>query len=121
MSFIWADYLVLARQLQANPPADITNAALRAAISRAYYAAFGTTLEWAARKYSYKIKGSDGGDHGSLIHHLKVNNKREIANKLSTIRDLRETCDYKNEEIPGIKEQVIVAIDTAQTIINLLT
>jgi uncharacterized protein (UPF0332 family) len=41
MSFDWADYLRLAESLVSNPNAPgPEEAALRAAISRAYYAAF---------------------------------------------------------------------------------
>jgi hypothetical protein len=65
MSFNWIDYLTFATALVNNPETPgPSEAALRSAISRAYYAAFRSALEFATSE-GYHPRSS-GDDHSSV-------------------------------------------------------
>jgi len=102
MIFDWADYLKLAEALQANP--DVPGpreASLRAATSRAYYAAFKCVVNFAMSE-GFQPKYT-GEDHGSIRKHFRdyQPNNSDIRGKISTelgrIYDNRCRADYDNE------------------------
>jgi hypothetical protein len=65
MSFNWIDYLTFATALVNNPETPgPSEAALRSAISRAYYATFRSALEFATSE-GYHPRSS-GDDHSSV-------------------------------------------------------
>jgi uncharacterized protein (UPF0332 family) len=102
MSFDWADYLKLAEALQSNP--DVPGpreASLRAATSRAYYAAFQCAVNF-AKNEGFQPKYT-GEDHWGIKRHFQYYqpNNGEIRGKISTelgrMYDNRRMADYHNE------------------------
>src|SRR5262245_23556497 len=97
MAFSWHEYLVLARWLLANPPPGVSEEAVqRAAISRAYYAAFGHALNYAVAYLGFQPRDNEN-DHGRLRQHLKNRKRKRVAECLGRLRDWRNPCDYENE------------------------
>jgi hypothetical protein len=97
MPFNWHDYLDLARWLQANtPPGISTEAAGRAAVSRAYFAAFCYARNY-ARDYLAFVPRDDDSDHGRLRAHLRLSRRHGTAAALERLRDTRNECDYYDD------------------------
>jgi uncharacterized protein (UPF0332 family) len=100
MSFDWADFLALAQALQSNPEVPgPQEAALRSAVSRAYYAAFHLAGE-VARSEGWVPKGS-GDDHKGLQRDLihgprSTRLHKSIATKLDRLYDHRRKADYSD-------------------------
>lgn len=98
MSFNWKDYLTLAEGLSANPnmPGP-TEAALRAATSRAYYAAFQVAFQFGrAEKFSPTFTGDD---HRKIREYFRNSapvdqRRRKIATQLDRLYDFRRQVDY---------------------------
>jgi hypothetical protein len=69
MSFGWRDFLTIARelvtQLNVDPNASVREARRRVAISRAYYAAFGTAQQVFVERAEFHPSGT-GADHEAL-------------------------------------------------------
>jgi uncharacterized protein (UPF0332 family) len=102
MSFNWVDYLRLAEALQANP--DIPGpreASLRAATSRAYYAAFQCAMNF-AKSEGFQPKYT-GEDHWNIKRHFQYYqpNNSDIRGKISValerMYDNRRKADYSSE------------------------
>lgn len=98
MSFDWTDFLALAEALESAP--DLPGppeAALRSAVSRAYYAAFHCAMNVASEE-GFDPSGS-GSDHRNVPLHFrrhKTNDTRcKIALELDRLRDNRRKADYK--------------------------
>jgi uncharacterized protein (UPF0332 family) len=100
MAFNWEDFLTFAENLYTNP--DIPGpreAALRSAISRAYYAAFRAAMELG--KQNGFIATSRGEDHHKIREHFrnskpKHQKKSDISVQLDRLYDLRRKADYEN-------------------------
>lgn len=97
--FRWADYLALAEQLvQQAQSGGLTDACLRSAISRAYYAALLTARNW--------IRDCEGKDppDDSKIHQFVPDSLTEagveeaarVAPALSRLRRHRGVADYQD-------------------------
>jgi uncharacterized protein (UPF0332 family) len=102
MSFDWADYLTLAKALQSNPEAPgPREASLRAATSRAYYAAFQCAVNF-AKGEGFQPKYT-GEDHWGIKRHFQYyqpNNsaiRGKISTELGRLYDNRRMADYHNE------------------------
>lgn len=105
MSFAWREYLDLAKWLNANPEkAGTQEASYRAAISRAYYAAFQCALEFATDEGYQPSKRSD--DHGDVREHFRKTGKNSkdsgdsaartnISSLLQRMCDNRRQADYR--------------------------
>ena len=103
MAFNWSEYLAVARWLAANAgqaavggtqPSE--EAMHRAAISRAYYGAFGSAMALlvSRREYTPQI---DGTDHGLVAAHFRQHNsptRKNIGQALTRLRDRRRRADY---------------------------
>ena len=99
MSFKWADFLVLAEALFADPnnPGP-EEAAYRSAASRAYYAAHKSAIDLGTRE-TYVLKNS-GADHMGIIkyfrqHSVNTRIRQKIATDLNRLRQNRSKADYK--------------------------
>jgi len=68
----------------------------RAAISRAYFAAFVHALYYEVDNGRFQRSPIDerGKDHGRLRKHFKDQNKHKIASELKELHNWRKTCDY---------------------------
>jgi hypothetical protein len=97
MAFDWRDYLTLATWLLDNPPEGVSlEAVRRTVVSRAYYAAFGHAIRYAAACLGFQAR-DDADDHGRLREHLKRSRRRRVADCLDVLRDWRNACDYDDE------------------------
>ena len=98
--FDWRDYLELARLLGAGQPGTsvrvrLSEATVRSAVGRAYYAAFGHARSYAAQNLGFVATGT-AADHGRLTAHFQANGMVVIARQLSRLRRQRNQCDYDN-------------------------
>jgi len=101
MAFDWQHYLVFAQRIKGSPEAffDISEAAYRAAASRAYYAAFKTALKY-SMKFGYQPT-NDGNDHVRIQRYLITvkdpeARPREASVQLVRLYDLRRMADYED-------------------------
>ncbi|MCS7159393.1 MAG: hypothetical protein RMJ19_02880 [Gemmatales bacterium] len=119
MTFNWREYLELARAIQGQcGPGYSQEAADRTAISRAYYAAFGTVREYARRRLGYQ-PSRKSAEHGQLITYLgrRGAGPLALAQTLSRLRLLRNQCDY-DDAVPGLALQVIEVLELAEVILR---
>jgi hypothetical protein len=92
VAFDWRDFLDFAKSLSA----DTREAAHRSAISRAYYAAYGHSFDYATRYLGF-VPRNLSDDHGRLRNHLMRSRRRAIAEKIGQLRDWRNQADYAAE------------------------
>ena len=118
MSFKWVQYLHLAELLNENE----SEAAKRAAISRAYYAVFCICRNF-ARDNKELIPSTSADDHSLVIEHFKASNnpKRQlIGSLLRRMRESRNSADYDDELIGFPDLMSKSTIEQAQKILDLL-
>ena len=123
MSFAWAAYLTLAEALfrERVTFAD-KEACCRAAISRAYYAAFG-----AARNHARDSEGltlsHTASDHQSVPRHYRQGSnlhRRAINAHLRRLRDERNRADYNDPNIQQVDDVARNALNRARQVFTLL-
>ena len=96
MSFDWSDYLDLAQDLftqSANAP--YTDASLRSAISRAYYAAYHKARTRLYDKWGIAVP-ADASAHSAVRREFKQKNQKLIATTLDRMRIDRNKADYND-------------------------
>jgi hypothetical protein len=113
MTFDWSQYLQLSRELAGLEPTPASQEAkFRSAISRAYYAAFNTAVDY--------IEAIEGVDYlpASTEKHFDVRryffaqkNKvsQQIADDLNYLRSQLNKADYENNariDLYGVREAV---------------
>ena len=122
MSFAWVEYLTVAEALvrQRGTLAD-AEACCRAAISRAYYAAYG-----AARNYARDVEGSaftqTGDDHRRVLGHYRRAADplhQEIGAWLFRLRRHRTQADY-DDTLPDAVPRAFAACRRARRVCALL-
>lgn len=98
MSFKWSEYLVLAETLfQSRAKFPDEEACFRAAISRAYYAAFCAARN-RAREEGLPLNG-DARDHDVVANcyaHSGIESREKIGLLLSRLRGKRNRADYSD-------------------------
>lgn len=129
MRFDWSEYLNLAQELAATNSDSSANseAKLRSAISRAYYATF-----CLARNYLRDIekdprlsrKNRDINEHQYvaeefIYHPTKMKNMVRIGENLSRLRELRNKADYE-DTFYNLQREARTALMLAQNIISAL-
>ena len=114
MPFDWEDFLELSNILK-----DGDEAARRTAVSRAYYAAFGSVCCYAEVKLGFRPKES-GEDHGRIRNCLNEAGEFKQANNLQTLRKYRGCCDYDKDTIVETRmdQYVNVSLDLAAKVIK---
>ena len=112
----WNNYLTLADELAKRTDNE---AALRSAISRAYYAAFHAVRSY-LQSYQGLTENPGEGSHQAVIKRLEmvtaVNPLRKYRNlykELKVLKRRRETADYDNVEKAQIDEIVGEQMATA--------
>ena len=116
MSFDWREYLGLAKELAGVPRCDYSQeAAERSAVSRAYYAAFCWTRNYAEAKLGFRPQKT-ADDHKLLREHLKHHDPK-LASALNKLRGWRNSCDYK-DNVPNLPQQAKASIRLAENIIE---
>ena len=107
MPFDWREYVAVARHLQMYLGVEMTQeAALRTAIGRAYYAAFGYALWYATNFLDFRPRSraeERTQDHGRLRAHLRDRRRAHVADKLHKLRQWRNLCDYDDTDRPGAR------------------
>jgi hypothetical protein len=100
MSFAWLDYLMLAEALlQARTSLAPEEACCRAAISRAYYAAYGAARTRACDQEGLQLPAT-GDAHRRVITHYRQGPSplhRAIGNNLRRLRRARNLADYDDQ------------------------
>lgn len=115
MSFDWYHFLVLAREITQSPIEDHAEARCRIAISRAYYALFGTVRELE----NFKQRGNrKGGAHLLLRKHLleqEDKQRRQLAVNLERLHEWRKQADYDRDfnDPQNTLEMALLTVDSA--------
>lgn len=126
MTFDWSNYLDLAKfllQPRPNGAEDLlAEARLRAAISRAYYAAFGVALAFAVSIDSDRLLVADN-KHALLIswYGQRQRVKRDcatISQKLRKLRADRNQADYDAAPISSIAKKAAEVVLQAEMVIR---
>lgn len=119
MDFDWTNYLSLARFLQTQPDANITEEAfLRCAISRAYYAAFCHARNYARDRHGLRLR-YNGDDHALVRRHFQARRERSVAAKLHDLSEWRNLCDYE-DAVNDLPTLLTCALAEAQKVIAIL-
>ena len=122
MTFDWYQYLVLAEYLQDNRDTfPDREACLRAAISKAYYAAFCSARNY-ARDFDRLVLNESAQDHGSVKkHYIRAPDpkNRQVGNSLDRLRDSRNQADYL-DSIDKLEELAKAAISQSKQVHTLL-
>lgn len=97
----------------------------RAAVSRAFYAAFNYARPYATQFLGFvpRTRPEDRSqDQGRLRAHLYQRRQRRVADALHTLRDLRNRCDYV-DDLPGLdlSQTAADALAEAEYVITSLT
>lgn len=117
MPFDWAKYLELARALHGHPEqTPDVEAALRTAASRAYYAAFCHTRNYAAAHLGFDPRDAPK-DHGRLRAFLKKGKTQNIATRLDRLRQWRNACDYEDDVAGDLNTMAASALDEADRVL----
>jgi uncharacterized protein (UPF0332 family) len=122
MTFDWYQYLVLAEYLYDNRDTfPDREACLRAAISKAYYAAFCLARNY-ARDLDRLVLDESAQDHGSVKkHYIRAPDpkNRQVGNSLDRLRDLRNQADY-SDTIDKLEDLAKAAISQSKQVHTLL-
>ncbi len=122
MTFDWYQYLVLAEHLYDNRDTfPDREACLRAAISKAYYAAFCLARNY-ARDFDRLVLDESAQDHGSVKkHYIRAPDpkNRQVGNLLDRLRDSRNQADY-SDTIDKLDELAKAVISQSKQVHTLL-
>lgn len=118
MPYHWEEFLQLARLLQERASTVPKEAALRSAVSRAYYAAYNHACVYAENNFSF-TRTREAEDHTRLRDVFRGQGKPTIADNLDDLRKWRNTCDYDDTKpIRIITNLVTPAITQADKVIK---
>lgn len=122
MSFDWSEYLNVAKELadRATTPAN-QEAKLRAAISRAYYAAFINARNYLRDKEEHSIPTTgDAHRYVSQQFELSVEPvRRTIGENLVRLRMYRRQADYV-DKFPGLSGITLTVLTLSEEVITTL-
>lgn len=116
MAFEWHAFVEFARRLATEMPDD--EAAMRSAVSRAYFGAFCHVKEYAEEKLGF-LPGKEADDHGKLRSILK-GRFSVVGQRLQQLRELRNTADYDQEANPDWNLAAGSAVNEADKILRQL-
>lgn len=120
MPFNWQEYLDLASFLNDNSERGgfSKEAALRSAVSRAYFAAYCHARKYAILYLKHIPSSfSEENEHKSVRECFKRNSRAKIAIPLDKLRQFRNDCDY-DDEVLGLPQIPQNAINLAKGIIK---
>ncbi|MEH2411205.1 HEPN domain-containing protein [Nostoc sp.] len=123
MNFDWSEYLNVAKELAGGATTSANQEAkFRAAISRAYYAAFITARNHLRDQEEISIpKTSDAHRYVSDQFELSSDLiRKSVAKKLARLRGFRKQADYV-DKFPGLSGITIIALDLSEEIISILS
>jgi hypothetical protein len=97
MAFEWKAYAELARELEKQALEAVDKEAwYRTVISRAYYGAFCHARNYAHAKHKFHAKG-EAEDHKRLTALLIIGKFMQVANRLKSLRQLRNMADHEDD------------------------
>jgi hypothetical protein len=126
MAFEWRDFFDVARFLHSHLEGSSLpqEAALRTALGRIYFAAFGHALEYSKQWLGFKEKKRPEErtqEHGAIRAFLRSKRRAMVAAKLDQLRTLRNICDY--DKSPGgfsFEANFTAALDDAEYVFQSL-
>ena len=118
MPFDWSECLVLAEHIsEPRIPIASVEARHRSAVSRAYYAAFGTARE-AADAFGFpRNRKAPVEDHRKLPSFLRTQRLFGAARDLQMLRIWRNQCDY-DDTVADLPRLCQDAIQAARAVLN---
>jgi hypothetical protein len=121
--FDWRDFLELGRTLGSGASGTtvsvrLSEATMRAAVGRAYYAAFGHARSYATWHLGFASSGT-AADHGRLTTHFRVSGMPLVAQYLGQLRTMRNQCDY-DTAVPALPAMVSLALRNSAAVIHRL-
>jgi hypothetical protein len=119
MAFDWREYLDLARFLTQPGTGFTEEAALRCAMSRAYYAAFCHARNYARDRHGF-APSYDPSDHKLVRDHFRGQGMNGIARTLNQLRQWRNLCDY-TDTLYNLPTLAPIAIAQAQQVFTVLS
>lgn len=125
MSYDWCEFLDLALALQGDAPQSaVPDAALRSAISRAYYACFCSAREYVNAQPGAPSLPSDAAAHSRLANYLVQVGKQTgdsipivLGSTLRRLRMQRNAADYE-DLLPRLPDETRTAINRARAILG---
>ena len=120
MAFDWREYLALAEALASHADERYSEeAAHRAAVSRAYYAAFGHARRHASSRLGFRPTGTPR-DHVLLRRHFALRRRAAVAHRLDRLRKWRNLCDY-DDRVANLALLSAAALQAARRVVDALT
>ena len=118
MSFTWGDYYTLADELINSKKQNIKESRSRSAVSRAYYAAFHSALQFAIDYYP-DFEPSTNRAHKKVIEWFETNEPR-VGWQLNQLLEFRIQCDYDDsvEGLEHISKKSMVLSNNIRAAIN---
>jgi hypothetical protein len=116
MAFDWKEYFHLARFLSQFGAGFTQEAVFRSAVSRAYYAAFCYSRNYARDRQGFSPTHTSK-DHERVRTHFKKQGRADIARHLETLRQWRNRCDY-NDIVSDVSSLLQSAIARAQKVLD---
>lgn len=125
MIFDWEDFWTLAEKLAREAPtqpASLANAMRRTAISRAYYAVFGSAANWLRVHHPTHPLSGHGEIHQNVVDFFlfsQLSAHQEIGRSLQRLRGRRNQADT-NATITNIESLVGDSLFDANRVLNAL-
>ncbi|MCX7925442.1 MAG: hypothetical protein N2554_06480 [Fimbriimonadales bacterium] len=119
MGFDWKEFLALAQDFENRIGAGYSDeASNRAAVSRAYYAAFCTVRNYAEANLGFQRTGTPQ-DHELLRRHLRQQGGvwTNVAAYLRELRAWRNQCDY-DDVVPNLPALTSAALGRAAIVLS---
>lgn len=120
MAFNWEEFLDLAIALQTGRSDYPHDAALRSAVSRAYFAAYCIARDYARDKEGLSLANKPS-DHSLVRRHYLRHGREDLASELDDLRQWRNVCDYEDEIKIDLSVLVEIAIQNASDVIEILS
>lgn len=122
MPFDWGEYLGVSRYLEGKSGADFSEeAAARAGISRAYYAAHISARNYAESQWGFLPPRELETSHKAIRDKFHLQGLLEVEAKLKELSQWRKMSDYDNELHRNVGRMHTSAIQRAEEVISLLT
>jgi uncharacterized protein (UPF0332 family) len=120
MNFDWEGFHSIALQLAGVlPGATLEEAALRTAISRAYYAAFHKARQsFLGQSYIFPQRRDTHEEVIFAIERSETVQARRAAIHLRNLKDLRHRADYDDTEFPRLRDNSQLALRYAREVLQ---
>lgn len=116
MAFDWRRYVEVALYLQGGASGHVdAEAALRSAVSRAYYGAYCLARNHARDNQNFMPTGTHR-DHALVRTHFIGQGDYQLAGWLDQLRQWRNDCDY-DDAVPNLAQMVGTALAMAQGVV----